>query len=276
MTVRLSEVISHLDETLEIGRFRDYGPNGLQVEGRPDVRRIVTAVSANLETFERACTSAKANANDTDLIVVHHGLIWGRGISRIVGTAANRLRYLLSNGISLAAYHLPLDAHPALGNNAGLADAIGLEASGRRGFGDVRGHALGLAGTLAEPMTREAAIEHIGNAVGNSHGSSLDSSRGAGSNKFAFPYGPDVVTTIGLCTGAASDLLEEAAQAGCDLFVTGELAERAGEVARELNITLVAAGHVATEVYGPQRLAAELRRAFPETSVEFIDVPSPL
>lgn len=259
MTVRLGDVVEFLDATLEIHRFRDYGPNGLQVEGAAEIDRVITGVSANMALFEAA---AERRA---DLIVVHHGLVWGPGIERIVGPAARRLRFLLERQISLAGYHLPLDAHPRLGNNAGLADAIGLVDS-RGSFGDVRGHALGLSGSFAEPLPRAEAIAQIARGV-----------LGTGADlRFVFPHGPETVRRVGLCTGAASDLMTDAAAAGCDLFLTGELAERAGELARELQITLVAAGHVATEVFGPQRLAGALTTEFPDLDVAYIDVPSPL
>lgn len=258
MTVRLSEVVSMLDTTLEIDRFRDYGPNGLQVEGSAEVERIVTGVSANAELFARAIELS------ADLVVVHHGLIWGGGIGRVTGPTAQRLKLLLENGISLAAYHLPLDKHPRLGNNVGMADAMALTAD-RDWFGDVRGHALGLRGSWAEPLSRDEAIARIGAGV-----------CGGRAPRFVFPYGPERVRRVGLCTGSASDMLEDAAAAGCDVFVTGELAERAGELARELQITLVAAGHHATEVFGPRRLADELQLHYSGLDVRFVDVPNPL
>lgn len=258
MTVRLHEVVSFLDSTLEIGSFRDYGPNGLQVEGSPEVDRIVTAVSATAEVFD------KAIAMQADLIVVHHGLIWGGGIDRVTGTTARRLSRLLSNSISLAAYHLPLDAHARLGNNVGLADAIALQAK-RTYFGDVRGHKLGLCGTWAGGLSRDEAIARIGSGV-----------NGGNTPNFVFPYGPDVVRTVGLCTGAASDLMEAAAGEGCDLYLTGELSERSASLAKELQITLVAAGHYATEVFGVGRLVDELQMKFADLQVEFIDSPTPV
>lgn len=258
MSMRLRDVVAFLDRTLDVGAFRDYGLNGLQVEGAQEVNTVVTGVSANAELFERA------EALGADLVVVHHGLIWGAGIPAVIGPTARRLRFLLENGISLAAYHLPLDKHPELGNNAGLADALGLAAT-RGSFGDVRGHALGLSGEYAEPLTRDAVIARVASAV----------LKGA-APPFVFPHGPECVRKVGVCTGAASDLLESAAYHGCDLYITGELAERAGELARELQITLIAAGHYATEVFGVQRVAAELSRHFPELDVHFVDVPSPL
>lgn len=258
MPVPLRDILSHLDTTLESGRFRDYAPNGLQVEGAREVRTVVTGVSASAELLERAV------ALRAELVVVHHGLIWGGGLSRIEGPMARRCKLLLANDVSLAAYHLPLDAHPRLGNNAGLADALGLEAE-RSWFGDVRGVPLGLAGQWREPLPLAQALERV--SVGVCQGTSP---------RFAFPHGPAQVRRVGLCTGAASDLLEDAARAGCDLFVTGELAERAGDLARELQITLVAAGHYATEIFGPMRIADELRRVFPALEVHFVAVPSPL
>lgn len=258
MTVRLHDVVSFLDTTLEIDRFRDYGTNGLQIEGSQEVDTIVTGVSANIELFERAIEL------DADLIVVHHGLVWGGGLAAITGATARRIGMLLANGMSLAAYHLPLDGHPRIGNNVGLCDALGL-AGDRETFGDVRGHALGMAGSWTSPLSRADAINRVAAGV-------LDNAR----PQFVFPYGPDVVRKVGLCTGAASDMLEDAAEAGCDLFITGELAERAGALAKELQITLVAAGHYATEVFGPQRLMQELQRRFLDLSVHFVGVPSPL
>jgi dinuclear metal center YbgI/SA1388 family protein len=259
MAVHLREVISFLDTTLEADRFKDYAPNGLQVEGALEVDVVVCGVSANMALIERAIEV------DADLIVVHHGLIWGPGLTRIVGAGAKRLGALLANQISLAAYHLPLDKHPRLGNTVGLADVIGLGLPQREWFGDVKGVALGLAGSWNVPVTRAEAITRITTAVcGNRH------------PPFVFPYGPEVVRKVGLCTGAAADLLEAAAGAACDLYLTGELAERAGELARELQITLIAAGHHSTEVFGPSRVADELRMRFPTLAVHFVNVPNPL
>lgn len=258
MPVHLREVVGYLDQTLEIERFKDYAPNGLQVEGSLEVERIVTGVSASAELISRAIEL------HADLLVVHHGLVWGPGIGKIAGPLARRLKLLLGNDVSLAAYHLPLDKHARLGNNTGLADALALGPQ-REPFGDVRGTALGLAGSWPQPLSRQDAIGRIAGGV----------CRGQ-PPRFVFPYGPDPVRKVGLCTGAASDLLEAAAAAGCDMFVTGELAERAGDLAKELQITLVAAGHVATEVFGPMRLADELRMKFPAIECQFVHVPSPL
>lgn len=259
MPVHLRDVVSYLDTTLEIDRFRDYAPNGLQVEGAPEVDTVVTGVSASSALFERAIELG------ADLVVVHHGLIWGGGLPSVTGPTARRLKQLLAHDVSLAAYHLPLDKHARLGNNTGLADAIGLTLAGRAAFGDVRGVALGLSGAWPEPLDREAAIARVAAGV-----------LGARAAPFVFPYGPPVVRKVGLCSGAAGDLVEAAALHGCDLYVTGELAERAAELARELQITLIAAGHHATEVFGPTRVADELRMKFPSLSVHFVPMPTPL
>jgi dinuclear metal center YbgI/SA1388 family protein len=254
----LRDVVGYLDATLEIARFRDYAPNGLQVQGALEVESVVTGVSASAELIGRAVEL------DADLIVVHHGLVWGNGITKIEGPIARRLKLLLGNDVSLAAYHLPLDKHVRLGNNTGLADALALGPQ-RDAFGDVKGVALGLSGAWPQPLSRDDAIGRIAGGV-------LKGKQ----PRFVFPYGPEVVRKVGLCTGAASDLLEAAATAGCDLFLTGELAERAGDLARELQITLVAAGHVATEVFGPMRLADELRMQFPGLEAQFVSIASPL
>jgi len=258
MPVHLREVIGYLDQTLEIERFKDYAPNGLQIEGVLEVERIVTGVSASAELISRAIELA------ADLIVVHHGLVWGPGLTKIAGPLARRLKLLLGNDVSLAAYHLPLDKHARLGNNVGLCDALALGAT-REPFGDVRGTLLGLAGTWSPPLSRQDAIGRVASGVCKGE-----------EPRFVFPYGPEQVRKVGVCTGAASDLLEAAAGAGCDMFVTGELAERAGDLAKELQITLVAAGHVATEVFGPMRLADELRMRFPSVETQFVFVPNPL
>ncbi|HEY5927964.1 MAG TPA: Nif3-like dinuclear metal center hexameric protein [Kofleriaceae bacterium] len=258
MPVHLREVIGYLDSTLEIDRFKDYAPNGLQVEGVLEVERIVTGVSASAELITRAIELG------ADLIVVHHGLVWGPGLTKIAGPLARRLKLLLGNDVSLAAYHLPLDKHARLGNNTGLCDALALGAT-RDAFGDVRGTLLGLAGTWSPALSQQDAIARVASGVCNGE-----------TPRFVFPYGPELVRKVGVCTGAASDLLEAAALSGCDMFVTGELAERSGDLAKELQITLVAAGHVATEVFGPMRLADELRMRFPSVETQFVYVANPL
>jgi len=258
VTVHLRDVIGYLDTTFEIEKFRDFAPNGLQVEGALEVETVITGVSASAELIGKAIEA------DADLIVVHHGLVWGNGLTKITGPLAKRLQLLLGNDCSLAAYHLPLDKHARLGNNAGLCDALGL-APNREPFGDVRGTPLGLAGSWSMPISRDEAIGRVASGVCNGN-----------EPRFVFPYGPQNVRRIGVCSGAASDLLEDASAAGCDMYLTGELAERAGDLAKELQITLVAAGHYATEVFGPMRIADELRLRFPTLHAQFMAAPNPL
>ncbi len=252
MSIALVDIIQALNDELSVHRFKDYCSNGLQVEGKALVSRVITGVSANQELIDRAVEQA------ADLIVVHHGLIWGSGLPSVKGITAKRLTALLTNGVSLAGYHLPLDAHGSLGNNAGLCDAIGMEKD-RDSFGQVRGCALGVCGALSGSPSRSQIAKVIEKAVGDSP-------------IFQFPYGPEAVGKVGVCTGAASDLIEEASLAGCDVYVTGELSERSEAVAKELQITLIAAGHHRTEVFGPRRLATYIRDRFPEVSAEFIDI----
>ncbi len=253
----LKNVVSFLDETLSVSRFRDYGPNGLQVEGAREVSRVVTGVSANAALIQAAVEA------EAQIVVVHHGLVWGGGLTKISGPAKERLKLLLSNDISLAAYHLPLDRHEALGNNVGLARALSLTGD-HEWFGPVKGEPMALAISLDKPASRESLIKSIRDNVSG------------GRLPFSFEFGPKEVTKVGLCTGAASDQLEAAHQQGCELFITGELAERASEVARELGLTLVAAGHYATEVFGPQSLASALNKKFSSLEATFVDVACPL
>jgi len=251
----VADIAAYLDQTLDVRAVRDYGPNGLQVEARPvtdPVRRVATAVSANLAAIDAAA------AWGAEALVVHHGLIWGGGIERVTGSVARRLAALFDAGMSLLAYHLPLDRHPTLGNNAGLCDALGI--GGRAPFGELRGVAIG---TIGEVAAQPAAAFHQRVKAEIAHPT------------FAFLHGPAEVRRVAVCSGAAGDLVEAARAAGADAFVTGELAERAGELARELGIHLIAAGHYATEVFGPRRLAAELATRFAVETL-FVDVPSAL
>src|ERR1041384_748926 len=182
MPVHLREVVGDLDTTLEITQFKDFAPNGLQVEGAMEVECVVTGVSASAELI------GKAIERRADLIVVHHGLVWGPGLTRIAGPLARRLRLLLGNEVSLAAYHLPLDKHARLGNNVGLCDALALGATREP---------LGLAGTWSPPLSRDDAVSRV--------------AAGIGKPPFVFPHGPPIVRKVGVCSGAASDLLEAAA-----------------------------------------------------------------
>jgi dinuclear metal center YbgI/SA1388 family protein len=221
---------------------------GLQVAGAREVERIACGVSASLELFERA---AGARAQ---MLLVHHGLLWDRD-SRVIDDArSRRLKALLDAEITLAAYHLALDAHPEVGNNALLARELGIEPSERFA-------GIGFGGPLAEPTTVDEFAERVREALA--------------SEPLVFAHGPARVERAAVVTGGAASHLAEAARDGYDLFLTGEPAEPSLHTARELGIHFVAAGHYATERIGIQALAKRLSEQF-DVEWEFIDLPNPV
>jgi dinuclear metal center YbgI/SA1388 family protein len=245
----LSEIVAELDNVLDVDAFTDYCPNGLQVEGRAEVTHVATGVSASRELFERAI------ADGAQLIVVHHGLLWNGDDPRVVGVRRERLRALLAADVSLAAYHLPLDAHPRLGNNAliaaglGLIDAVPFALHGGRAVG-VRAIVPGDGIAAAELVSRVAVLTER--------------------EPLAFLGGPEVVRSVGIVSGSAARDVEQAIAAGLDAFVTGEPAEWAGALAREAGIHFIAAGHHATETFGPRALGELIEALF---SVRVSDIP---
>lgn len=251
-----AEILSFLDDLLEPDRFADYGPNGLQVPGAETVTRVVSGVSGQAELFERAA------AQDAQLVLVHHGILWERQPRRIDAAQARRLRLLLTHDISLVAYHLPLDAHPEVGNNALLADALG--ATGERTpFGEAGGRPIGVAARFpGDGIAPGELVERVRTATG-------------GREPLAFLAGPERVRSIGVVSGGAADLIGEAAAAGLDAFLTGEPAERSLAEARERGIHFLAGGHYATETFGVRRLGELLEQRF---GVEhaFEDIPNPV
>jgi dinuclear metal center YbgI/SA1388 family protein len=253
MTVSRDDILSFLDQELEIHRFRDYGPIGLQVAGREDVGRVAVAVSSTLDVFERAESFA------ADLLIVHHGLFWD-GDSRVVDALMRRrLETLFRTGITLAAYHLPLDAHQTLGNNAELARALGVEPD--EWFMDDRGAPLAVRGRLAEPLSLAALADRLKAATGRT--------------PLVFPGGADPLRTVGICSGGAARGVRLAASLGLDAWVTGEPDEDSRALASELGVSFVAGGHHATETFGVRALAGELQRRF-GVETTFLDVPNPV
>jgi dinuclear metal center YbgI/SA1388 family protein len=251
---RLDEIVTWLDEMLEPQAFADYCPNGLQVPGPEEIGRVVTGVSAGMELFEQAAGSG------ADLVLVHHGLFWGSGPQALDRVAFRRLKLLVENGMALAAYHLPLDAHPEIGNNALLAEAIG--ATSTAPFALQEGRPIGTVARFGEAIARDELVARTTAAVG-------------GREPLVFPDGPAMVERVGVVTGAGASYLPEAIAAGLDAFVTGEPAERVMNEAREAGITFVAAGHYATETFGVRRLGELLAERF-GVEHEFIDVPNPI
>ena len=240
----------HLGEILEPGRFKDYGPNGLQVEGREHIRHLVCGVTASLALID-AAIEARADA-----ILVHHGLFWRGQDGRVTGWMKQRLQKLLQHDISLFAYHLPLDAHPELGNNAQLGRQFGWQADARFGEQD-----LGFAGPLPAPTDLAALTALMRERLGR--------------ELVAVPGDGRPLTRVAWCTGGAQGFFEAAIAAGADVFVTGEISEPQAHYAAETGVAFVAAGHHATERYGVQALGARLAADIPGLSQQFIDIANP-
>ena len=238
-----------LDTLLDAARFRDYCPNGLQVEGRADVRRVVSGVTASLALIERAVET------EADAILVHHGLFWKGDDMRVVGPKKKRLELLLKHGINLFAYHLPLDAHAELGNNAQLARHLGFRITGR--FAEQE---IGFLGELATATPAEVLAAKVSEVLGRK----------------ALVVGPleRVVKRIAWCTGGAQGYFEAAIAAGCDAFLSGEISEQTTHTAREAGVPFIAAGHHATERYGVQGVGAWLQ-AQHAIAHQFIDDDNP-
>ena len=254
MPALLTDLIADLDRLLEPDRFEDYGPNGLQFPGAEEVATVVTGVSAGVELFERA------RGEGADLVLVHHGLFWGTGPGPIDRTLRRRLDPLFGGDISLAAYHLPLDAHPEVGNNALLLRALGAQDDGP--FGEHRGVAIGRRGRFADDgVTAGELRERVERATGRP--------------PLHFEAGPATVRDVAVVTGAGAGYLPEAIAAGVDAFITGEPAERVMLEAREAAIHFLAAGHYATETFGVRHLGERLAERFSVRHV-FVDVPNPI
>ena len=250
---QLTDVISYLDGLLAIGDFRDYGPNGLQVPGTDEVSRVVTGVSANLELFDRA---AELGAQ---LVVAHHGLFWDFHPRSVTPAMKQRLRLLFDRDVSLAAYHLPLDAHPEVGNNALICAALGLERA--EPFGEHRGQAVGFVGRSAEGIPFDELRSRCAQAFGQ--------------DPFVWATGPDTVHSVGIVSGAAASSFAEAIATGLDAFLTGEPAEHVMADARESGTHFIAGGHYATETFGVRRLGELLAGEF-GLGHHFVEVPNPI
>jgi dinuclear metal center YbgI/SA1388 family protein len=247
------DVVGFLDAELDIGRFRDYGPNGLQVPGADAVSLVATAVSSTLETF------ADAAALGAQLLVVHHGLFWGAGPLLVDPMLKRRLKVLFDHDIGLAAYHLPLDAHPTLGNNARIAAELRLQVDGW--FAESRGAPLAVHGTLPEP----ASAEELAFALGELTGKPVQ----------LFLGGPSQISRIGISSGGAGRTLPEAAALGLDAFISGEPEEDSRAQAHELGITYLAGGHHATETFGVRAVGTLLAERF-GLETAFIDADNPV
>jgi dinuclear metal center YbgI/SA1388 family protein len=247
--VQRRELEVYLATLLAVDTFRDYGPNGLQVEGRAEVRTLVSGVTASLALIEAAIERG------ADAILVHHGLFWRGHDGRLTGWLRERVARLITNGINLFAYHLPLDAHAEWGNNVQLGRELGLQADGR--FGEQQLGFIGPAGALAD-VDGLAAM-----AAGR-----------LGRPPVLVPGDGRPLSRIAWCTGGAQGYFEAAIAAGADAFLTGEISEPQAHIARETGVAFLACGHHATERYGAPALAAHVAQRF-GLAHHFIDIPNP-
>jgi dinuclear metal center YbgI/SA1388 family protein len=242
------EIIAYLDELLDAAAFDDYGPNGLQVVGAAEVETVVTGVSAHLELFRRAA------AEGAQMVLTHHGILWNKQPLQIDAQKRARLEALFAADMSLAAYHLPLDAHPEVGNNALICELLGLDRG--KPFGGV-----GFVGTAAEPIARAELVERCRVAFER--------------EPLAFEHGPDPVRTVAVLSGGGASSIHEAADLGADAFVTGEPSEPGMADSLERGITFIAGGHYATETFGVRRLGDLLSDRF-GVQHRFVSVPNPV
>lgn len=247
-----TELQQYLDTLLEAPRFKDYCPNGLQVEGRGEVRRLVCGVTASQALIDAAI------ALDADAILVHHGWFWRGEDGRVTGMRKQRMAALLGHDISLFAYHLPLDAHAELGNNAQLARLLGWQIEARFGDNDI-----GFVGTLVDPPVMSAAqvAAHVERCLGRTPLLVGDDARDVG--------------RVAWCSGAAQGYFEQAIGTGADLYLSGEISEPTVHLARESGVAYLAAGHHATERFGVQAVGHHLEQRF-GIEARFVDIDNPV
>jgi dinuclear metal center YbgI/SA1388 family protein len=249
----LTELVGYLDQLLSPGDFADYGPNGLQVPGPERVEIVATGVSAHRELFERAAAAG------AQLVIAHHGLFWDFHPRSLSPAMKERLRLLFDNDIGLAGYHLPLDAHPEVGNNALICEALGLERS--EPFGEHRGRSIGFVGRSADGVPFDELRRRCADVFGR--------------EPFTWDSGPELVRSVGIVSGGAASSFVEAIALGLDAFLTGEPAEHVMADARESGTHFIAAGHYATETFGVRRLGELLAEEF-GVRHEFLAAPNPI
>jgi len=250
---RRDELIAFLDGLLDSRGRADYGPNGLQVPGAENVDHVVTGVSAHRELFERAATAG------AQLVLCHHGIFWGESAGPISEQLKARLKLLFDNDMSLAAYHLPLDAHPEVGNNALICEGLGLERGDA--FGEAKGAPIGWVGTAPEPLSLAELVER--------------STTLFGAAPLVFDAGPAEIRRVGVVSGGGSSTLAEAVGLGLDAFVTGEPTEHVMADAREGGIHFIAGGHYASETFGVRRLGELLEERFGVRHT-FVEIANPV
>jgi dinuclear metal center YbgI/SA1388 family protein len=250
---RRDELIAFLDDLLASPGRPDYGPNGLQVPGAEEVKLVVTGVSAHRELFEQAAAAG------AQLVLCHHGIFWGESAGPVTEQLKTRLKLLFDNDMSLAAYHLPLDAHPEVGNNALICEGLGLEREAA--FGDAKGAPVGWIGAAPQPLTLLELVKR--------------STALFGAEPLVFDSGPAEIERVGILSGGGSSALAEAIALGLDGFVTGEPTEHVMADAREGGIHFLAGGHYASETFGVKRLGELLAERF-GVEHRFIEIPNPI
>jgi len=253
--MKRQDLIDYLAELLRIDKFNDFCINGLQVEGKDNIDRIITGVTISRRLIAEAITQ------QTDAIIVHHGLFW-KGDSNplsLIGILAARVRDLMVNNINLLAYHLPLDSHPTLGNNAQIAERLGMEVKERVDIDDWIGG--GLVCEQSEPVSREVFQKYI------------DGTLGSESRLFAF--GTNFVKKVFVCSGGSSDFYRKALEHGCDTFLGGDIRESIVRLAEEAGLNFIAAGHYNTEKAGLIALGNHLIEKL-NLDVHWIDIPNPV
>jgi dinuclear metal center YbgI/SA1388 family protein len=249
----LDAIIGYLDELLDPAGFGDFGPNGLQVPGAPEVSLVATGVSAHRELFDAA---AEAGAQ---LVLCHHGIFWDSHPRAISPTLKHRLQVLFDRDMSLAAYHLPLDAHPEVGNNALICRELGLERS--RSFGSHRGRDIGWVGRAADGIPVRDLLDRCRRVFGQ--------------DPFVWDAGPEQVRSVGVLSGGGASSFGEAVALGLDAFITGEPAEHSMADAREAGVHFIAAGHYATETFGVRRLGELIGEKF-GVEHHFVEIRNPI
>ncbi len=253
MPVSLKHLESELKRVLRPEQFSDYCPNGLQVQGRSEVLKIVSGVTAC-----QGLISAAADV-DADVLLVHHGYFWRGEEQPITGIKKSRIAALLQSGISLIAYHLPLDVHAEFGNNVQLAKVLGFDIEGE--LGKQNNHPIGLTGSTSKNLNFATMHDLLTSKLGR--------------KPLAIEGGSEQIQSVAWCTGAAQNYIELAVEAGVDAYITGEVSEPTVHIARESGLHFFSAGHHATERYGVQALGAYLANMF-DIEHEFIDIDNPV
>lgn len=250
--MKRDDLSNYLARYLKTDDFKDDCPNGLQVAGKTEVKKILTAVSASVELFEIAA------AQEADTVIVHHGLIWYFERPVYTGGYRERIRLLLENNINLYGYHLPLDAHESIGNNAQLCRKLNV--GNMRPFGDIKGQYIGMKGEI-DKTDKQLFFEQIKKLVDR--------------DPLIFDYGPGQIEKVGVISGGAQKYFNQAVSAGLDVYLTGEVSEHIMHYAKEEKIHFVSAGHYATERFGIIALGKLIEKQF-DVDVTFIDIHNPV